>query len=65
MKATDYTNLSETEIQEKIAEERAALAQLKFNHGVAGTENPMTIRVRRREIARMLTALNVKNNNSK
>jgi large subunit ribosomal protein L29 len=65
MKATDYSNLTEKEIREKIAEERAALSQMKFNHGVAGTENPMTIRNKRRDIARMLTALNVKNNNSK
>jgi ribosomal protein L29 len=31
---------------------------MKFGHQIAGTENPMTLRNKRREIARMKTVLN-------
>jgi large subunit ribosomal protein L29 len=62
MNATDYNALSETELLAKIAEEKAALAKMKFGHNIAGTENPMQLRSKRRDIARMLTALNAKKN---
>lgn len=62
MKATDYTSLTEKELLEKITEEKAALAKMNFGHTIAGTENPMQLRHKRRDIARMLTALNSKKN---
>jgi large subunit ribosomal protein L29 len=65
MKAADYRNMSEADLKEQIREQRASLAKLKFNHKVAGTENPMTLRMKRREIARMITVLNDRNKTSK
>lgn len=65
MKATDYTKLTDSDLLEKITEEKAALAKMKFNHTVAGTENPMQLRMKRREIARMKTALTARKNNGK
>jgi large subunit ribosomal protein L29 len=62
MKATNYTSFNEKELLEKISEEKAALAKMNFNHTIAGTENPMQLRYKRRDIARMLTALNQKKN---
>jgi len=41
MKAADYRNMSETDLKEQIREQQASLAKLKFNHKVAGTENPI------------------------
>ncbi|MBL7944122.1 MAG: 50S ribosomal protein L29 [Flavobacteriales bacterium] len=61
MKASEIKNMSADALREKIAEEKAALAKLKFSHTIAGTENPMTLRGKRRDIARMLTLLNEKN----
>jgi large subunit ribosomal protein L29 len=63
MKANDYTKMSETDLLSKIQEEKAALAKMKFGHQVAGTENPMQLRNKRREIARMMTALSTLKNN--
>ena len=65
MKAADYRNMTEADLKEQIREQRASLAKLKFNHKVAGTENPMIIRSKRREIARMITVLNDKTKTSK
>jgi len=63
MKASDYRNMTEADLQTQISELQAELAKMKFNHTVAGTENPMVLRNKRREIARMKTVLNqIKNN---
>jgi len=60
MKASEIRNMSAEDIIAKVKEEKEALAKMKFNHGVAGTENPMQIRMQRRNIARLLTVLNEK-----
>lgn len=65
MKAADYRNMTDADLNEQIREQRAALAKLKFNHKVAGTENPMVLRSKRREIARMVTVLNERSLTSK
>lgn len=62
MKAKEIRNLAEETVREKLAENKAALARMKFGHSLAGTENPMSIRLKRREIARMLTILNENKN---
>ncbi len=61
MKASEIRNMTAEILREKIAEEKAALAKLKFSHTIAGTENPMILRSKRRDIARMMTLLNEKN----
>jgi large subunit ribosomal protein L29 len=58
MNNSDIKNLSAEELKSRIQEEKEALAKMKFSHQIAGTENPMLIREKRRGIARMLTALN-------
>ncbi len=65
MKATDYTKLADSDLLVKITEEKAALAKMKFNHTVAGTENPMQMRMKRKEIARMKTVITQRKNNGK
>ena len=65
MKATDYTKLADSDLLGKITEEKAALAKMKFNHTVAGTENPMQLRMKRKEIARMKTVISQRKNNGK
>lgn len=65
MKATDYTNIADSVLLEKIKEEKVALAKMKFNHTVAGSENPMQLRMKRKEVARMFTVIQQRNNNAK
>ncbi len=54
--------MSEQTIREKLVEDKATLARMKFGHSVAGTENTMSLRFKRRDIARMLTLLNENKN---
>ena len=58
MKQKEITTLSETELREKLAEERGQLVKLKLNHTVSPIENPLKIRSTRRVIARIQTELN-------
>jgi large subunit ribosomal protein L29 len=55
MKNKEIQALSEQDIQTKVAEEKAAWAKLKLNHGVSPLENPALLRTNRRNIARLLT----------
>ncbi|MEY3398163.1 MAG: Ribosomal protein [Bacteroidota bacterium] len=64
MKIQEFENLSDKDLMEKIKEEKANLHLTKFNHNVAGTENPMNIREKRRDIARMYTVLNNRKGNN-
>ena len=57
MKASDIRSLSESEITQRIAEEARDLTDLRFRRAVAGLENPIVLREKRRDIARMKTVL--------
>jgi len=67
MKNSDLTALSLTDLQERLRDEKANLHKMRFNHTVSPVENPMRIRQRRREVARMMTEINARqrsNNNA-
>ena len=58
MKTSELKSLTTEELQGRIAETRAKLESLEFNHAIAPLDNPMIIRTTRRDVARMLTELN-------
>lgn len=60
MKASDIRDLEPQEIEQRIAEEKKAISDLKFRRSVAGLENPILLREKRRDIARFKTILNEK-----
>jgi large subunit ribosomal protein L29 len=61
MKPSEIRDLSVEEIRQRIAEEEQELQQKRFQHAVAGLENPLSeIRIRRRRIARLKTILDQK-----
>jgi large subunit ribosomal protein L29 len=60
MKYKEIKDLSAEDLNSRIAEAKRDLAKLKFDHQVAPLENPMQIRLLRKEIARLMTALNAK-----
>ncbi|MDO4496293.1 MAG: 50S ribosomal protein L29 [Bacteroidales bacterium] len=60
MKAKEIKNLTVEELKGRIAEEKATLDSLSFNHSVSPLDNPMLIRATRRNIARLLTELNAR-----
>ena len=57
MKASESRDVTTEEIKEKINAERNALLKLRLNHAVSPLENPMQIRMARKNIARLLTEL--------
>ncbi len=61
MKSAEIKDLSVKDLEERIAAEKAKLAQLKVQHAVSPVENPSIITKSRRDIARMLTILRQKN----
>ena len=61
MKRSKHKDLSVNDIQGCIEEEKAQLSKLKIKQAVSPIENPTIIKKSRRDIARMLTALQEKN----
>lgn len=57
MKAKEIRELSTEELHERIREEEADLRHLRFQHAIAQLENPMVLRHKRREIARLKTII--------
>ena len=45
------------DLRDKLAEEKALLAKLKLNHAVSPIENPLKIKVTRKNVARLNTEL--------
>ena len=57
MEKVSFKDLSLTELRDKLAEEKNTYTKLKLGHAVSPIENPMKIRVTRRNIARLQTEL--------
>lgn len=57
MKQSEITGLSDTELKERLTEEKSQLTKLQLNHSVSPIENPLKIRNSRRTIARILTEM--------
>lgn len=49
--------MSTADLQEKLAETKAQLAEQRLSHAVTPLENPMEIRKTRRTVARLATEL--------
>ncbi len=57
MKARELRELSTEELEQKVAELRQELFNLKMQHSTGQLENPMRLKQLRRDIARILTVL--------
>lgn len=61
MKAHELRDLSTTELEARLKDERTALQNLSFSKAVTGQlENPARIKAHKREIARLHTIINEK-----
>ena len=56
MKYSELNNLSQADLDKRIASEKEALRKLKFSHAISPIEKPDQIRLARRNIARLQTA---------
>jgi large subunit ribosomal protein L29 len=57
MKNSEIKELSTKDLKERLDSEKEMLVRLKLNHAVSPLDNPMKIKVSRRNIARMQTEL--------
>ncbi|NND62159.1 MAG: 50S ribosomal protein L29 [Flavobacteriaceae bacterium] len=57
MKQSEINEASTAELQEKLAESKKALSDLKIAHAISPLENPIQLRGHRRAIARIATEL--------
>ena len=53
----DIKEWTTDELIEKVQEEKVLLKKMEFNHTVATLDNPLLIRTKRRDIARLLTEI--------
>ena len=60
MKYSEIKVLTVEELEQKIKGEQETLQKLKFSHAVSPIENPMRLRETKKLIARLKTALRVK-----
>lgn len=56
----DYRELTPDELKTRLMEAKDKLFQMRFQSSTAPLKNPHLISITRREIARLLTALNLK-----
>ena len=57
MKKADLSQLSTSDLYEKLKEERTGLDKMWFTHTITPVDNPMRIPHTKKNIARMLTEL--------
>ena len=62
MKTSEIEKLSLEDLQDKLAEFQKQLSDLKMNHAVSPLENPLQIKIVRKTVARLLTAITAKQN---
>jgi large subunit ribosomal protein L29 len=55
LRARELRDLSDEELQEKLAERRQELFNLRFQSATGALENPARLKLAKREIARILT----------
>ena len=57
MKTAEIKELTTAELQERLEAEKNSLSQMKLNHSISPLDNPLQIKVARRNIARLATEL--------
>lgn len=57
LKREDLNSLTVSDLKQKLQDDTSLLQKLKFNHSVTPLDNPMQIKITRREIARLKTEI--------
>lgn len=60
MKYTEIKELATAELAERLAEEKANYMSMKLTHSLSPLENPMQIKIARKNIARLSTELSTR-----
>ena len=65
MKKETYTEVSDKDLRDRLAEMEKDYAQLKINHAISPLDSPAKITAARKEIARVKTELRSRQHNNK
>lgn len=65
MKTKEIKELSDKELVERIAAEKANLSKMKLNHAISPLDNPCQIREARKTVARLMTEATKREMNNK
>ena len=57
MKQTEIIKLTDQDLRDKLTEYQKKLLELRMSHAISPIENPMQIKITRRIIARIRTAI--------
>ena len=57
MKTSEIKELTNSELQERLATEKERLTKMKLNHSISPLDNPLQIREARKTMARIATEL--------
>ena len=60
MKANELTKMSAAELDKKLAELKAELFNLRFQHAINQLDNPLRLQLVRKDIARVKTVIREK-----
>lgn len=64
MKMEELKELKLQELKDKLEDTRSELGKLRLDHAISPLENPMLMREKKKDIARMLTELNTREEES-
>ena len=62
MKANEFHSLSDSELSKKLKDLKSELFNLRFRHASNQLENPLSIRICKRDIARVNTEIRARQN---
>lgn len=65
MKMEEIKQMSDADLQERLEIAREELGSMRFNHSIAGLEDTNVLKLKRRDVARLLTEMNARKANAK
>lgn len=57
MKSSVIREMTTEEIQDRLIDEKSTVAKLKMQHAISPLENPLVLRERKKDVARLMTEL--------
>ena len=62
MKSSVIREMTTEEIEDRLIDEKSTLAKLKMQHAISPLENPLVLRERKNDVARLMTELTRRSN---
>lgn len=57
MKSSVIREMTSEEIEDKLVDEKATLAKLRMQHAISPLENPLVLKEKKKDVARLMTEL--------